>query len=377
MQAIKIWIKWIGLFCIFLQSCVYEYNPELNKYSDLLVVYGMITNEKGPHEIMLTRTTSVYGNNGKVETNANVTILDDQGNSITLVEKTKGKYQTPDNFAGIVGNSYKLSITISDGKHYESDFVKLIDVPAIKVVTSEFKTKLNTKTGDELKGYQFYIDVDGSATEQKYYRWEMEETWEIEMPYNINYYWNGDTLVDMTFPKRCWRYGKVNEMYIANTQEYQSNSIKNLPLNFTTTETERLSVKYRLSVNQYALSEKSYFFWKGQVENTQQQGSLYDKQPYQVVGNIKSIDNSNEIVLGIFEASAVSSKQIFVKRPNIFVPFGFETCVSTPLSNLTDLEKRRPYYASFTIMDSIVVTNKQCVDCKATGSIPTMPENWE
>ncbi len=377
MQVIKTWIKWVGLFCIFLQSCIYEYNPELSKYNDLLVVYGMITNAKGPHEINLTRTTTVYGNKSQPETNANVTITDDKGNSIKLIEKGKGNYFTPDNFVGIIGDSYKISITISNGKHYESDFVKMVDVPQIKDVTTEYQTKMDSKTGAELKGYQFYIDVDGSAGAQKYYRWEMEETWEISMPYNINFYWNGDTLVEKTFPKRCWRHAKVNEIIIANTLDYQSNTIKKLPLNYTTTETERLSIKYRLWVNQYALSEKSYLYWKGQVENSQQQGSLYDKQPYQVIGNIKCIDNPSEIVLGIFEASAISSKQVFIKRPQGNIPYGFETCESFQYSALSDIEKRMPYYASFSLLDSIIVRSKNCVDCTATGSIPTMPDNWE
>ncbi|MFN8258696.1 MAG: DUF4249 domain-containing protein [Bacteroidales bacterium] len=365
------------IICFSFQNCIYDYNPDLEKYEDLLVVYGMITDNYGPHQVILSWTTSVYGYSNLPETGANVKISDLEGNIVDLTDQGNGIYLTPADFKGENEKKYKILIELSDGRHYESDYVELLDVPEIKELNFEFTSKTDQKTAEEIAGYQFYVSTDGNNENQKYYRWEIFETWEIKMPYFITNFWTGDSLISVSFPQRCWHYSKVNEIFIANTLEYQTNSIKNFPLNFTSVETERLAIKYRLTVNQFSMTEKSYFFWKGQIENTQQKGSLYEKQPYQVVGNIRCIENPKEIVLGIFEASSVAQKEIFVAPPHVFVPSGFESCSAKDPSDLTDMEKRRYYYASYTMMDSLVVFNKGCVDCTTSGAKPTMPENWD
>jgi len=378
MQVIKIQSKWLGLFCIFLQGCVYEYSPKLDKYENLLTVYGIVTNDTGPYEVLLSRTTSVYNNIEIPEHNATVSISDNKGNSVYLFEKEEGKYITPDDYFGIIGNSYKLSITLSTGKHYESTLVQLIEVPEINQVEYELTTKNDAKTGEELQGYQFYVDVNNNTTKQKYLRWEMDEIWEIYMPFpEINTYFDGRNMTEKYYPSICWHYTKIDEIFVVNTEDYQSNSLKKLPINFTSANSSRLSVRYSLTVKQYALSENSYSFWKGQAENTQQQGTLYNKQPYQVIGNIKSIENPDEVVLGIFEASAVSSKQVFANRPPIPIRSDYDFCIKKDLGALTREERRRPYWAYIFIMGSYAVLNENCVDCTLSGGTPIKPNNWD
>ena len=38
----------VSITLIF-QSCIYEFTPQAVKLENLLVIYGMVTNENGPH----------------------------------------------------------------------------------------------------------------------------------------------------------------------------------------------------------------------------------------------------------------------------------------------------------------------------------------
>ena len=41
---------------LIIQSCIYEFTPKSCELENLLVIYGMVTNENGPHEITILKT---------------------------------------------------------------------------------------------------------------------------------------------------------------------------------------------------------------------------------------------------------------------------------------------------------------------------------
>jgi hypothetical protein len=377
MQVTKKLILVIGVTSIFFQGCVYDFYPKLSKYDNALVVYGAITNENGPHEIKLSRSTTINGYSTVPETGATLTINDNRGNTIQLTDQGNGLYNTPQTFAGEIGVKYKLSITLKNGKKYESDFVQLMDVPDLTNLRAELGVKQATQTSKEAPGYQFYIDMDASKTTQKYYRWEMSDTWEILMPFVINFYWDGDTLIYREYPSRCWRSSKVQEFYIANANDFDGRKISNFPITFTTNESEKLRIKYSLDVKQFALSEESYYFWKGMLDNSQQLGTLFDRQPYQVIGNMKNVDDPGDIVLGIFEASEVKIKRLIIDSRMARTPSSFEYCKKTLPTELTESQKKYPYWAHISFSENYVVVDERCADCTKSGSSAVMPDYWE
>jgi hypothetical protein len=64
-------------------------------------------------------------------------------------------------------------------------------------------------------------------------------------------------------------------------------------------------------VKQTALSKEIYNYWKKLKEANEEAGSMYDKVPSQIFGNIKCC-NGKEQALGYFTASAVRAKRIFI-----------------------------------------------------------------
>jgi hypothetical protein len=364
-RIIKLTVIIVGITLIF-QSCIYEFTPKTGDLGNLLVVYGMVTNENGPHEITILKTKKINSKVNEPVKGANVSISDDKGDIVPLTEDTVSKYHTPESFAGQIGVKYKLNIELQ-GKQYESDYVELLDVPDISELEAEKITKSATGTSPESSGYQFYISTKPGTSEQKYYKWDVFEDYEYRLPYRTLYYWDGKVLYpfDPPIPYICYKHTQFNDIYISTTNNFQTNYITHYPLNFTP-NSMKFQFTYGVFVRQYALSEFSYKYWHYAMENNLPD-PLYSKQPYQLIGNIKCISNPNETVFGIFEASAVKSKGI-----TAYLPAREEddyTCYFDIISGVQpqDLIYIPPGWIAINGTNLVILYNEKCVFCKSNG----------
>ena len=144
-----------------------------------------------------------------------------------------------------------------------------------------------------------------------------------------------------------------------------------------------MRIRYSILVRQYTLSEKGYFFWKTLRDINQTQGTLYDIQPGVVRGNIHSLTDKNEVVLGYFDAATVSEVRTF------FTPMDFRDTGYRPpryLNYCNDLDPVRvpfdgigEYMEKFSSVQqlyetsganpaTILVLPIECVDCTAKGT---------
>ena len=364
-RIIKLTVIIVGITLIF-QSCIYEFTPKTGDLGNLLVIYGMVTNENGPHEITILKTKKINSKVNEPVRGAKVSIFDDKGNTVPLTEDSVGKYHTPETFAGQIGAKYKLNIELQ-GKQYESDYVELLDVPDISELEAEKITKSATGTSPESSGYQFYISTKPGTSEQKYYKWDVFEDYEYRLPYRTLYYWDGKVLYpfDPPIPYICYKHTQFNDIYISTTNNFQTNYITHYPLNFTP-NSMKFQFTYGVFVRQYALSEFSYKYWHYAMENNLPD-PLYSKQPYQLIGNIKCISNPNETVFGIFEASAVKSKGI-----TAYLPAREEddyTCYFDIISGVQpqDLIYIPPGWIAINGTNLVILYNEKCVFCKSNG----------
>jgi hypothetical protein len=119
-------------FIVALCTCIDPYKPSLSGYESLLVVEGMITDEKVPYEVNLSRTIQTQDAIPEKVTDAVVSITDENGNQTTLINAGKGSYKTNSAvFTGAVGKKYSLHITTNDGKEYMSELSVMLPVPEI------------------------------------------------------------------------------------------------------------------------------------------------------------------------------------------------------------------------------------------------------
>ena len=356
----------VGITLIF-QSCIYEFTPKTGDLGNLLVIYGMVTNENGPHEITILKTKKINSKVNEPVKGANVSISDDKGDIVPLTEDSVGKYHTPETFAGQIGAKYKLNIELQEGKKYESDYVELLDVPDISELEAEKITKPATGTSPESSGYQFYISTKPGTSEQKYYKWDVFEDYEYRLPYRTLYYWDGQVLYpfDPPIPYICYKHTQFNDIYISTTNNFQTNYITHYPLNFTP-NSMKFQLKYGVFVRQYALSEFSYKYWHSAMENNLPD-PLYSKQPYQLIGNLRCTSNPKESVFGIFEASALKSKGVTAYLPAL-VEDDY-TCDFIILSGVQpqDLINIPPGWIANNGINLVLLRNEKCVFCKSNG----------
>jgi len=366
---------------LLIQGCVYEFYPKSGKSENTMVIYGFISNEHKAHKIEVSTSSSIFQNEKIPVSGAIIYLHNDCGDSILLIEKEMGSYYTPETYAGELGVKYMIDVSIPEGDHYKSDYVELIDVPDIKGLSIEYIEKGVTPTTKAKKGFQCYVDTDGSNSKQKYLRWELEETWEIETPFPVSYFWDGITISTVYIPRRCWRSGKIDDLFIGSSSNNQSNSLTNFPLSFTTDDTERLRIRYGITAKQYALTQEAYNFWKGVIDNTNLQGSMYNKQPYRVVGNIKNVDHPGEVVNGYFEASEMKSKSFAARGLFGNLPKTFDNCTSYgPFlgdSILANPKLLPPNTYMYVVVGGyMAVPDLPCIFCKNAGATEIKPDFW-
>jgi Domain of unknown function (DUF4249) len=368
-------VKQIILFSLLLLlcGCVVQFIPEISEDQDLLVVEGLITDRPGPDTIKLSKSMPLgLKSAAKPLSGCTVTVSDDLGNNYSLTETLAGSYVTnPTNFLGVAGRSYTLQINTNSSNnksHYESFPVKMKPVPPID---SLFYEKITIKESDwdspAQEGCRVYLNTHDPANQCKYYRWEYTETWAFALPYNVP-------------NKVCWVSSNSDVINIKNTSVFEEDRIDRYPINFISNETDRLSVKYSILVNQYSLNEDEYLYWEKLQDISEQTGGLYDIIPSAISSNVYCLDDPNEKVLGYFSVSASSSKRIFIKNSFSGLINLYTQCISDTIFGTGPLPVlNRPYWVIIDYLPlpplRIITYNQGCADCTVRGTNKE-PDFW-
>jgi len=394
------------LLLSILSSCVKEYWPKLDEGSDnLLVVDAKITNEEGPYTVRLSRSSPVQSPEFIPVTKALVVIFDANGQQEVLSEIEAGFYQTdPLGIRGVIGHSYKISITTNSGETYESEFEVLPEPVGLKSIDYKQENQVVGNTSDiEEPGYQFYLTTDMGSAKDNFYFWEMEETYEYHSAYKVLFYYDGEFVTpDESHPlglKRtinpdtlfaCWKTGNLMERYTYSTQFLSSPIIENYPIHFIPFSDERLQKEYSVLVKQLTVSRGSYSFYKALEEQNANQGGIITSQPYQVRGNVKNIIDPEEGVLGYFTVAGVAyGPRIFVKAPQYYqLKCGFDTLtyniqrfISKSSPSIWPLYFTYVYFPNpddpmAEAIEALALVHQDCLDCTKKGGVATKPDFW-
>ena len=368
---------------MWLSSCVDEYWPDVDKYENLLVVEGGITNAPGPYSLKISKSLAIEGSEYIPYSGCILKIFDDDGISETLVETEPGIYSTmPNGIQGQIGKRYKLSVLTPQGKEYESSYEELIKPVLIDDVYAEVEYHSNPGFDYPQVGYQFYVDAEETLNDTNFYLWNMEATFHYQSDFFIRWYYNGQVRdfhpIDSLY--NCWYTYKTKDIFTFNPTSLVSSKIKRFPLNYVNTETKQLTVKYSLLVNQHAIDESAYQYWNAIEEQNSDQGLLYSHQPYQIKGNMMNINDNNESVLGYFMVSGVDTRRIFVD--GLDAPFYYTRCSINDGNYLAyrQLYWADPYlYPIYIVLyeENRAVPGQSCADCRQDGGTIIKPEFWE
>jgi hypothetical protein len=363
---------------LIVAGCVEKFTPEIHEPRYRIVVNGLITNQPEVYTVRLYWTIPFGGKTSFPMAGCSVTVHDDLGHIYQFSESsTPGIYLSDKTtFQGVVGRKYTLRINTLNATpahySYESVPVEMKAVPPIdslfykKVIISEAALTMNSQEGCQI--YLNTYDPDGDC---RFYRWDYTETWKFQVQYSI------------IANQVCWISNSSKNINIKNTSSLSEDRISRHPLIFISNKTDRLSKRYSVIVNQYSLSENEFAYWEKFKNAIQDVGSLYDKIPSSITGNMFCVEDPDEQVLGYFSVSAKTSKRIYIDETFRGLVNIYEKCadatldIKAPIPGLNEWawiiytspeDAEHPY--------KVITWNKGCVDCTVRGTT-TRPEFWE
>jgi hypothetical protein len=355
-------------------SCREQYDPKaISSQRSFLVVEANL--DPGPDStiIRLTRTFSLDDTARlRGEDNAIVTIEGEDNSTRSLVPRRHG-YYVSSNLNLTINTGYRLHIKTTNGNEYLSDYVKARTTPSIDSINSE-------ETDSKLWVYANTRDLTGNS---KYYRWSFDETWEIHSHYYSEYIW--DAALNDTRPRilpeeevyRCWKYDTTATILLANSTRLREDIIYRTPLTAIPLSNEKVSIRYSMHVRQYALDKGAYDFFELMKKNTEEIGSVFSPQPFELQGNIHCINDNSEYTLGYITVSTVQKQRIFVTVRN---PAFIEDCPFEKFGRDT----AHLYFSNGGFMpyaydyggDYYKASYPRCVDCRQRGGNLARPSFW-
>lgn len=353
------WSLYYVLAILVTGACVERIDFDIPPAQFLTVIEGSITDQPGPYTVKASRGLSLDSDSSflvPIE-RARITLLDDLGNTEAFTENAKGIYETKGVMRGTVGRTYRIRIEMPDGKLFESMPELLRPVGQIKEIRYEYEARTQQKFFGEVAADVFNVFVDSDAgaagSGENFVRWRFRGTYEVltypklhltfvqgYTPYRNPWPCSGfriglgpegsggtyEVIGECTCCT-CWanqyeEFPQLSDVQLITNNEFKNIKVGEVPINNAT-----FHKKYRVQVEQMALSRNAYDFFK--LVRTQKEGasSLFQPPSGELRGNIRPV-NSNDPVVGIFWAAAVSTKVITIfpsAVPYPIVPIDFIT----------------------------------------------------
>ena len=385
-------------------SCITPFEPDLKGESNLLVVDGSLIKGQQKQEIRISRSTSFSNPVLQFVEECTVRIVDDAGNEFLFNEELPGRYVAVIDDALLSHAShYKLIISTPSGENYESSYQSLPETAPVDSIYSVRETRYVRDADEYLQGLQFYVDLDAPDDASRYYRWQVEETWELHALHKIYGAYDGETIVINQFNPSdslyyCWDSKMADGIYTYSTVSQAQNRLTRIPLHFKPYYSPDLTIKYSATVRQFALDEDAYFYWHQKETELKESGQIYATQPAQVRSNIRNTANPDEKVLGYFWVSSVTEKHVFEKNPFYNdKPIGPSGCVSygacaevvdsnlvKSLYRIAQITWNFPlppvyiyYVRGSTGLNCFYFSKDACIDCRRIGGTNSKPYFWE
>jgi hypothetical protein len=379
-------------------SCVERYYPDMEAdSSSRIVVDAVINDQDSIQQVRLSKTSPPFYPKILPLTGCTVTINDIQNNEFRFQELSgqPGVYEgIIDKSALQIGNKFRLHFSTSSGEEYESGYEELLPCPPVDSVYYEVKSVLTNDPDVDLDGAQFYIDFKAPEDYGRYYRWQIDETWEYHSTFKIRMYyaasennpWVGKiykVIIDSLFC--CYKIQTVDDIFVLSTTGLVENSCRKYKLHFVDDHTQKLMFKYSLLIKQYSISENAYYYWAGLDKNNQESGGLFDRQPEMVKSNVINTGNSGEVVLGYFSVSSKRTKRIIISDIRGLYFRDVPWCKASKLTQDFLRYSTREEWPIYLVMvwdaveDDFVLGTAppECFDCRLLGGTTKKPDYWD
>jgi len=279
-----------------------------------------------------------------------VVISDDQGSSEVLSEVEAGIYQTDTSgIHGAVGNVYTLRIEFSDGRTYESKPDTLFPSGKVDSVYFVFKDE---KTAEGASNYGFdVLFIPRAGSESNYhFLWKFTGTFQADTnpEFGINEPCGDITCAGCNrcnyrplcsgirnisgFPDlprasfirigpceccTCWYNFFNTEPMLSEDQLVKDGRFSTQKAMYVPLGAWTFKHKVHAKVSQMSLSRQAFDFWKAIKDQKSAINSLFQPVTGKIQSNFVQISGQPAPVEGLFFATGITSKAIFIERSDV------------------------------------------------------------
>jgi len=313
-------VSFLFFLILVFGTCIDPYDPNIRGVKSLLVVDGLLTNEDLSYTVRLSRSVKTQNEDPIMVTGAYVSIIDQDGISHSLSERSAGIYKSDSlEFRGEEGKSYTLYIRSAEGNEYRSDPAPMYPAQVIDTIYFRKDQEIPSDHTSILDGVRIYLDSKNQG-EIEHFRWTCDEWWKFSVPIpKLFNYIDQYTIEDVDTVKQiCYAHSRTSDILIHSAAGSQTTAISKLPVLFVaSSKSDRLLLQYCIDIRQLTLSPEEYQFWEQLKEINSSGGDIFDKQPFSITGNVHGVTHPQETVLGYFQVSAVSEKRIYILPDDI------------------------------------------------------------
>ncbi len=373
-------------------SCIYDFTPAgLKNNAGIIVIEGDII--AGSHSNFRISTTIGLTSDEKIQyiTNAAVWIASESGEVINAgIDDSTGESFEANTAEIDPYKKYKLCVDIPGKGSYRTEYLPVLITKQIDSITYHI--------GANREYIQMEISAHDDNQENKYYKWNYTEDWEYRAQYVPFLKYNNtldmaQTIPDEEYAKNyyCWNKDISTGIYIASTEKLSQNIVYKEHLNKIYNSDQRISYIYSIFVTQISLTKDAYTYWETLKKNTDNTGGIFAPQPSEMRGNIVSVTNPAEPVIGYISASTCSQSRVFLYGSDINIYKNPDKCQydtiphydrNANLWKAADMAgmSMLDYLISPTtgeIIKSIVIWVKgRCADCRKNGGTKNKPSFW-
>ena len=297
------------LLFLLLAACTEVIDLKVDSSEEMLIVDGRLTDGAFGNEVSLATTSALNSNQSPLR-EARISLLEDGAKIADYREVEPGKYHLIyPNDSAREGRSYQLQILLPNGKEYRSR-------PSIMPQTS-VKDHLRVETGifplqigeegieEDRRMARLFAESDVLNADNDFYvRWDVYETWMLEERLRI-------VPPGTPPPVPCYITNNITgpAIRLYNGADLKANQLPEELFAFSEIDM-RFSLQYFFHVVNSTFDQEAYQYFLRVEELANLQGSIFDKPPAPIPGNIISMDDANEEVLGYFQVVNTDTSRI-------------------------------------------------------------------
>ncbi len=355
---------------------------------NILVVDGFVNATDRSATVRLSRSQPISElETADPETKATVTINTSTGISYSLLEKNLGEYKVKDLVIDKTA-LYKLRILTASGREYVSDTISIKATPPIDSLGFSI-----SNNGEILS---VHVNTHDSENKTRYYGWDYIETYQYYASDSSQYKFVKKVPIPRTAEESifsCWQNDDPTSISIGTSIRLADDVINRKSILSIPKGSHKISIRYSVLVKQRALTLPEYTFLDDLRKTTESLGGIFGTTPITVLGNIHSITDKNEPVLGFFSGAEIKEKRFFIEYLDMPPEFrtlrdvGCNTELSCPI--FPDPTAGPPLFCVSLneLPDNTIIlrlldqnfyefTTPECGDCRIQGGTTKRPDFW-